>query len=123
MRGLVEDAMVQKTIRIGNRVMRKRKIVVLRPPPSFHDRYVGTPKSREINSVLEKLILPGPSAGSGGLWMAGDCGWSVDGPWQDSMPAEDTYCCDVDTAIMLDFERRRLRRRRGLEWEIRPYVA
>lgn len=65
--------MAQKATRMGKKAKRKSTIVVMRPPPTFHARYVGTATSREMRSTLEKLTLPGPSAGSGGLWMARDC--------------------------------------------------
>ena len=123
MRGLVEDAIVQYATRMGKKVARKKKRAVLKPPPSFHDRYVGTPTSSEIKMVLEKLTLPGPSAGSGGLWMAGDCvgeGGMSQGRFCCSGT---TYCCELDAAVMLDFERRRRRGRRRLEREVRSYVV
>ena len=71
-RGAVEEAMVQKAIRIGRVVMSAKNTVVLNPPPNFHAIHVGTRTKREIKSPFEKVSLPGPSAGSGGLLIAGD---------------------------------------------------
>lgn len=71
-RGDVADATAQKAISTGTVVMRAKNRVVLRPPPTFHDTHAGTRMSNEIKSTLEKLSLPGPSAGRGGLLIAGD---------------------------------------------------
>lgn len=49
-----------------------RKMEVFKPPPSFHDRYVGTTTIRPIRRALEKEDAPGPSAGSGAFLIAGD---------------------------------------------------
>jgi hypothetical protein len=97
--------------------------VVLKPPPSFHDRYVGAPMSSEIRMVLEKLTLPGPSAGSGGLWMAGDCVGERESGRELRLRQTWTYSCDFDAAIVLNFESRRRRGRGGLERKVRAYVV
>lgn len=65
--------MVQKAIRIGTDVKRAKNIVVFKPPPNFHDEYAGTMNSSEYRAMLEKLSLPGPSAGSGEFLIAGNC--------------------------------------------------
>lgn len=71
-RRAVAEVMAQKVIRIGRVVMRAKNTVVLNPPPNFHAPHVGTRIKREIKSPFEKVSLPGPSAGSGGLFIAGD---------------------------------------------------
>jgi hypothetical protein len=50
-----------------------KKILVFNPPPIFHEKYVGTTVMRETRRMLEKLSLPGPSAGRGAFLIAGYC--------------------------------------------------
>ena len=64
--------MVQKAIRIGRRKPKKKKTVVLKPPPRLWATKIGIPNSSAPRSKFEKDSLPGPSAGRGGLWMAGN---------------------------------------------------
>lgn len=72
MRGLRVDVHAQNDTRIGTVVSRPMKIPVLIPPPSIYVREAGMPSKPLSNSELLKLVLPAPSAGRGGLWMAGD---------------------------------------------------
>lgn len=46
-------------------------MLVLRPPPTFHDMYVGTPKTRQRRAMFEKWSFPEPSAGRGAFLIAG----------------------------------------------------
>lgn len=62
---------VQKAARMGMPTMKKKKIVVLRPPPTLRERYQGIRKRREKRAMLEKVSLPGPSAGRGAFLIAG----------------------------------------------------
>jgi hypothetical protein len=54
-------------------VKRPKKMLVFNPPPTFHEKYVGTSAMREKRRMLEKLSLPGPSAGRGAFLIAGYC--------------------------------------------------
>jgi hypothetical protein len=54
-------------------VNRPKKMLVFNPPPTFHEKYVGTIVTREMRRMLEKLSLPGPSAGRGAFLIAGNC--------------------------------------------------
>jgi hypothetical protein len=71
LRGEKLEKTVQKARRIGTEVRRAKKMVVLNPPPTFHDRYSGIPPRREKRRGFEKLSLPGPSAGRGAFLMVG----------------------------------------------------
>lgn len=73
LRGLKDDARYQKLIRIGTEVKIPKKRVVFNPPPTFHEKYVGTMARRENRSRLEKFSPPGPSAGRGAFLIAGYC--------------------------------------------------
>jgi len=59
------EATVQKIIRIGMAVRTAKKIHVLKPPPTFHEKYSGTNASKAKSSVFEKPSLPAASAGRG----------------------------------------------------------
>jgi hypothetical protein len=50
----------------------KRKKNVVFPPPRRYVRVAGTPMRMPPRRIFEKLSFPGPSAGSGALWMAED---------------------------------------------------
>ena len=63
--------MYQKETRMGTEVKRPKKIEVFNPPPIFHEKYTGTIAMREPRTRLEKLSLPGPSAGRGAFLIAG----------------------------------------------------
>ena len=52
-------------------VKRPKKMEVFNPPPTFHEKYVGTKAIKEKRTRLEKLSDPGPSAGSGAFLIAG----------------------------------------------------
>jgi hypothetical protein len=70
-RGLKVDARYQKAMVIGTEVKRPKKMDVFNPPPTFHEKYVGTMAIREKRTMLEKLSEPGPSAGRGAFLIAG----------------------------------------------------
>jgi hypothetical protein len=67
---MVEET-VQKAIRTGIVVKIAKKMVVYRPPRTWRARNQGTTMSRKIIKPLEKLSLPGESAGTGAFLMAG----------------------------------------------------
>jgi hypothetical protein len=71
LRGEKDEARYQNEIRMGIEVKIPKKIEVFNPPPSFHEKYVGTNPRREKRTRLEKLSEPGPSAGRGAFLMAG----------------------------------------------------
>jgi len=73
LRGLKDEARYQKLIKIGIDVKRPKKMLVFNPPPTFQDKYHGTSVMREMRRMLEKLSLPGPSAGRGAFLIAGYC--------------------------------------------------
>jgi hypothetical protein len=68
------------TIKIGSVVKTARKSAALKPPPSCHESHWGIPTSRVPRTRLDHCSCPGPSAGRGALFMAGDCllEWSAD---------------------------------------------
>lgn len=61
----------QKPEMMGREVMRAKKMVVFRPPPTFHEKYQGTPIRREKRAALEKASVPAASAGRGAFLMVG----------------------------------------------------
>jgi len=65
------EAMTQKAARRGRVVKRAKKSVVFSPPPTFHERYNGTPPRMEKSKVFEKLSAPEASAGRGAFLMEG----------------------------------------------------
>jgi len=67
--------MIQNAARRGMVVKRAKKSVVLKPPPTFHDRYDGTPPRIAKSRRFEKVSLPAPSAGRGPFLMVGTCKW------------------------------------------------
>ena len=73
LRGLNDEARYQKLIKIGIDVKIPKKILVFNPPPIFHEKYHGISVTRERRRMLEKLSLPGPSAGRGAFLIAGYC--------------------------------------------------
>ena len=73
LRGLKDEARYQNAIKIGTVVNRPKKMLVFNPPPTFHEKYVGTPAMRAKRRILEKLSFPGPSAGRGPFLIAGYC--------------------------------------------------
>lgn len=62
----------QKEMRIGMDVRMAKKMVVFKPPPTFHAPYAGTRNNSDKRTMFEKESLPGPSAGRGAFWIAGD---------------------------------------------------
>ena len=50
---------------------RAKKIVVFHPPPTFHERYVGTSVRREMRRIFEKPSVPAASAGRGAFLIDG----------------------------------------------------
>jgi hypothetical protein len=61
----------QKEPRIGMNRMRPKNMVVLRPPPTFHDNHSGIPPIREKKRGFEKVSEPAESAGRGAFLIAG----------------------------------------------------
>jgi len=69
----MEEAMVQKDMRIGMAKMRARMNHVQKPPFSCQAHQAGTPAKREKRMTLLKLWAPAASAGRGAFLIAGYC--------------------------------------------------